>query len=136
MQWTERTVGRAEDPLMQSRSIEALAWMIYPDSFEEEQAARIEKFIHDETALNRQRLSELETLVAKSQQELKTVQVELVEIQKQLKAIDSKSKDAAVKAAFKLARKEVSAVRKLASAVTVRSTELTCLLYTSPSPRD
>ena len=125
VQWTERTVGRAEDPLMQSRSIEALAWMIYPDSFEEEQAARIEKFIHDETALNRQRLSELETLVAKSQQELKTVQVELVEIQKQLKAIDSKSKDAAVKAAFKLARKEVSAVRKLASAVTVRSTELT-----------
>ena len=27
VQWTERTVGRTEDPLMQTRSIEALAWI-------------------------------------------------------------------------------------------------------------
>ena len=125
VQWTERTVGRSEDPLMQARSIEALAWMIYPDSFEETQSVRIEKFLHDETALNQQRLVELKQQLDESQQELKSVQTELADKQKQLKAIDSKSKDTAVKAALKQAKKELSAVKKIASAATVRSTELT-----------
>ena len=125
VQWTERTVGRTEDPLMQARSIEALAWMIYPDSFEENQSARIEKFLHDETELNQQRLVELKQELTESQQGLKQVQVELGDKQKQLAAIDPKSKDAAIKAARKQAKKELSAVKKIASAATVRSTELT-----------
>lgn len=125
VQWTERTVGRSEDPLMQARSIEALAWMIYPDSFEENDSARIEKFVHDETALNQQRLVELNGQLAEGQQGLKAVQAELGEKQKRLKAIDSKSKDATVKAELKQAKKELSAVKKVASAATVRSTELT-----------
>lgn len=123
--WTERTVGRAEDPLMQQRSIEALAWMIYPDSFEENESARIKKFLHDETALNQQRLVELKQQLAESQHALEQVQVELGEKQKELGAIDSKSKDGAIKAARKQAKKELSAVKKIASAATVRSTELT-----------
>ena len=125
VQWTERTVGRTEDPLMQTRSIEALAWMIYPDSFEENQTARIEKFLHDETALNQQRLAELKQELAESQQGLKQVQAQLGDKQKQLAAIDSKSKDSAIKAARTQAKKELSAVKKIASAATVRSTELT-----------
>ena len=125
VQWTERTVGRSEDPLMQARSIEALAWMIYPDSFEEHQSARIEKFLHDETALSKQRLVELKQQLDESQQGLKAVQTELADKQKLLKAIDSKSKDSAVKAALKQAKTELTAVKKIASAATVRSTELT-----------
>ena len=125
VQWTERTVGRTEDPLMQARSIEALAWMIYPDSFEETQSVRIEKFLHDETALNQQRLTELKQQLAESQEGLKAVQTELADKQKRLKAIDSKSKDSAIKAARKQAKKELSAVKKIASAAMVRSTELT-----------
>ena len=125
IQWTERTVGRTEDPLMQTRSIEALAWQIYPDSFEATQSVRIEKFLHDETAANQQRLVELEQQLSQSQQGLKTVQAELADKQKLLLTIDSKSKDAAVKAARKQAKKELSAVKKVASAATVRSTELT-----------
>jgi cytochrome c oxidase subunit 3 len=125
VQWTERTVGRTEDPLMKVRSIEALAWMIYPDSFTENESARVEKFIHDETALNQQRLTELGRDLAESQLELKAVQADLAEKQKQLKAIDAKSKEAAAKAALKQAKKELSTVKKIASAATVRSTELT-----------
>lgn len=125
VQWTERTVGRSEDPLMQTRSIEALAWMIYPDSFGEAQLVRIEKFIHDEMALNQRRLIELEQQLSQSQQGLKSVQADLADKQKQLKAIDSKSTDAAVKAALKEAKKQLSTVKKVASAATVRLTELT-----------
>ena len=81
--------------------------------------------MHDETALNQQRLIELKQQLADSQERLKAVQTELADKQKQLKAIDSKSKDSAIKAARKQAKKELSAVKKIASAATVRSTELT-----------
>ena len=125
VQWTERTVGRTEDPLMQTRSIEALAWLIYPDSFAEDDSTRIEKFLHAETDSNRQQLIQLEQQLANSQKELKQAQAELGDKQKQLSAIDSKSKDAAIKAARKEAKKELSAVKKIASAATLRSTVLT-----------
>ena len=81
--------------------------------------------MHDETELNQQRLVELKQELTESQQGLKQVQVELGDKQKQLAAIDPKSKDAAIKAARKQAKKELSAVKKIASAATVRSTELT-----------
>ena len=125
VQWTERTVGRTEDPLMQTRSIEALAWLIYPDSFEESQSVRIEKFLHDETSLNKEHLRELKQALVESASELAKVQAELGDKKKQLAAIDSKSKDAAIKATLKRVKKELSAVKKAATAATVRSTELT-----------
>ena len=125
IQWTERTVGRTEDPLMQAASIQALAWMIYPESFEQTDSMRIEKFLRDEYALNQQRLTELKRQLSDARQTLKRIQTGLAEKQMQLKAIDSKSKDAAIKAARNLAKKELSAVRKSASAATVLSTELT-----------
>ncbi len=125
IQWTERTVGRSNDPLMRARSIEALAWQIYPDSFGEIESARIEKFIQGETDWNRQQLIQLEWQLAECQSGLKEIQEQLEEKLQVLKSIDAGSKDKMIKAARKRAQTELSMVKKNASTATLRSTELT-----------
>ena len=122
--WTERIVGRTNDVLMHQRSIEALAWQIYPGSFDETKSSRAQKFLRNETNENRQRLDMLNGRVAQSKTELTQIQSELAEKQKQFKNLDAQSKDDLVKTARTGIKKELTAIKRRANAATAQSTAL------------
>ena len=122
--WTERTVGRTNDVLMQQRSLETLAWQLYPSSFDETTSSRAQKFLRDETNENRQQLDALNGQVVQSKTELSQIQTELAEKQKLYKKLDAKSKDDSVKTARMGIKKELTAIKRRANAATARSTAL------------
>jgi cytochrome c oxidase subunit 3 len=74
VQWTERTVGRSDDPLMRQLSIEALAFLIDPQSFGEIESAKITQFLSDEDLDTRFKLVQLKQQLAKAQQRLRIQQ--------------------------------------------------------------
>jgi cytochrome c oxidase subunit 3 len=88
VKWTEKKVGRTDDPIMQKLAIEALAYQIYPRAFPPAQSERIGAYLANENAETKQRFSALSEQVVDSQKQLQTSQAELKRLQMDARSIE------------------------------------------------
>lgn len=96
VKWTEKKVGRTDDPVMQKAAIEALAYQIYPAAFTPQQADRIEKYFADENAETEERLLALSNQVDDHQDRLQSSQAELKKLQSDAQTIEDADQKKAV----------------------------------------
>jgi len=118
VKWTETKVGRTDDPLMQKLAIEGLAYQIYPRTFPEHYADRIEKYFADENAETKRRFQELSEEVDGRQQQLQASQQELKKLEQDIETSTDGEKKNAVRAKF-------AEAKSFADDLTLETTRLT-----------
>lgn len=75
--WTEKKVGRSDDRLMQQRSLQGLAYQIYPRGFDQQQGQKIATFLVDEDVETVAVLEEVAISLSRCEMELRAVQVKI-----------------------------------------------------------
>ena len=118
VKWTETKVGRTDDPVMQELAIQALAYQIYPRTFSQQQANRIETYFANENAETKQRWLTLSNQVDDRQKQLQNSQTELKRIQSDIQNIADTDERKAVLA-------ELAEIKKTADDLTLDITRLT-----------
>ena len=118
IRWTEKKVGRNDDPIMQELAIEGLAYQIYPLGFEPDEAARIKKYLSDEHVETKQQLTEISDQLERSLENLESAQAEM-------KRIDSKSFEMEDGPSKEAALAELAEAKKSTDAIMLETTKLT-----------